>query len=330
VRRRRTGASHAATKACRAAFDRPASTGRPRPAGVDTIASDPTHEEHAIATRLTVTTTETTAAGLRRVWFHSDDLSAFSESTFTDRYIKLIFPRPGVELPGHADGTLDMRELRATLPAEQLPVVRTYTALFPDPAAGTLAIDFVLHGDGEGVAGPWAAGAQPGDMLLANGPGGAYTPDPSADWHLLVCDESALPAVTAALAALSADAVARVVVLAEDERHAPDIAAVLPGGATLPTDTVVTTLHRSSGQTLLDAVSSMEWLPGRVHAFVHGEAEEVMHQLRPHLLRDRGLERSQLSISGYWRRGRSEEGFREWKQALAASEGGRTDGPRRS
>lgn len=274
-----------------------------------------------MATRLTVTATETTTPGLRRVWFRSDDLSAFEGSTFTDRYVKLVFPRPGVELPGYADGTLDMKELRRTLPAEQLPVVRTYTALFPDPAAGTLAIDFVLHGDGEGVAGPWAAAARPGDTLLANGPGGAYAPDPAADWHLLVGDESALPAVMAALATLPEDAVAHVVLLTQDAAHAPDLTVDLPAGATVPPGARITVVHREDGDTLLDAVVALDWLPGRVDAFVHGEAEEVMHGLRPHLLKERGLERDQLSISGYWRRGRTEEGFREWKQTLAAAEG---------
>ena len=32
--------------------------------------------------------------------------------------------------------------------------------------------------------------------------------------------------------------------------------------------------------------------------------------------------RADASISGYWRRGRTEEGFREWKSALAAAEAG--------
>ena len=41
--------------------------------------------------------------------------------------------------------------------------------------------------------------ARPGDPLLLLGPGGAYSPDPTADWHLLVGDESALPAIGAAL-----------------------------------------------------------------------------------------------------------------------------------
>jgi NADPH-dependent ferric siderophore reductase len=196
--------------------------------------------------------------------------------------------------------------------------VRTYTALFPDVERGTLAIDFVVHGD-EGVAGPWAASAQPGDVLHANGPGGGYAPDPAADWHLLVGDEAAVPAITAALAALPPAAVARVVVEVDSADHELK----LP----LPDDAQVTFVHRHGrGEGLLAAVRALEWPAGRVHAFVHGEAQEVMHGLRPYLLRERGLTRDQVSISGYWRRGRTEESFREWKSELARRESAAASG----
>jgi len=237
-------------------------------------------------TQLTVTRTEPVTPVIRRVWFRSDDLSAFTGSGWTDRYVKLQFPD----------------------------AVRTYTALFPDVEAGTLAIDFVTHGD-VGVAGPWASAARPGDRIEARGPGGAYRPDPAADWHLLAGDESAVPAITAALDALPADAVVRVVILVDDAGHEP----VLP----LPAGAELTVLHRATlpeGHGLATAVRALEWLPGRVHAFVHGEAAEVMHDLRPYLLKERGLDRDQVSISGYWRRGRTEEGFRQWKAELKAAE----------
>ena len=264
-----------------------------------------------MSTHLIVTSTELVTPTLRRVWFRSDDLSAFADSTDTDRYVKLVFPKPGVTYPE----PLDMRALRGTMAPEDMPVVRTYTALFPDVAAGTLAIDFVVHGD-EGVAGPWAAAARAGDTLMVNGPGGGYRPDPSADWHLLVGDEAAVPAIGAALAALPPDAVAQAVLLVDSADH--ELALEAPGGAT------VTFVHRSdaTGEGALEAaVRALEWLPGRVQAFVHGEAQEVMHGVRPYLLKERGLDRADVSISGYWRRGRSEEGFRAWKSELAKTEG---------
>jgi NADPH-dependent ferric siderophore reductase len=262
-------------------------------------------------TRLAVTGATWITPTLRRLHLQSDDLSAFSDSGFTDRYLKLVFPKPGVVYPDQ----IDVRELRGTMPAEDLPVVRTYTALHPDVAAGTLDIDFVVHGD-EGVAGPWAANARPGDILLANGPGGAYRPDPADDWHLLAGDESAVPAIAAALEVLPVEAVARVVVLVESAEHEPRFD--LPHGAS------VVFVHRdgASGEGLLaEAVRAVDWLEGRAHAFVHGEAEEVMRGIRPYLRTERGLGREQLSISGYWRRGRTEESFREWKTDFARAEG---------
>jgi NADPH-dependent ferric siderophore reductase len=261
-----------------------------------------------VTTSLTVSRTEQITPSLRRVWFQSEDLSAFAESRDTDRYVKLIFPKPGVVYPE----PLDPRALRGKIPPEDMPIVRTYTALYPDVDAGTLAIDFVVHGD-EGVAGPWAATAQPGDTLVVNGPGGGYRPDPTADWHLLAGDEAAVPAISAALEALPDDAVTRVVVLVDSPDHEPPLKG--PGE--------IRFLHRSDGDDLVETVRGLDWLPGRVQAFVHGEADAVMHGIRPYLLKERGLERTQVSISGYWRRGATEEGFRTWKSELAQAEGGR-------
>ena len=234
-------------------------------------------------TELVVTSTERLTPGMVRVRFSSPDLSAFADSVHTDRYVKLVL------------GTPDE------------PVVRTYTALEPDVAAGTLAIDFVVHGD-EGYAGPWAARAKPGDTLAARGPGGAYAPDPSVDWHLLAGDSSAIPAIRAALEALPADAVGAVVVEVAGPEHEQPLPS--PAGVT------VTYVHAD----LVAAVRDVPWLPGRVQAFVHGEAESVMHGVRPYLLKEREVPRADASISGYWRVGRTEEGFRRWKSELAATE----------
>ncbi len=234
-----------------------------------------------------------------RVHFRSDDLSAFAESTDTDRYVKLVFE------------------------GGEQPVLRTHTATDPDVEAGTVAIDFVVHG-GDGVAGPWAARATPGETLTARGPGGGYAPDPSAAWHLLVGDQSALPAVAAAVRALAVDAVGYVVVEVPGREHEIDLRApigidviwVYDAGAEQPESDDA----GAASPTLVDAVRALPWRPGRVQAFVHGEARAVMHGIRPYLLKERGVTRADASISGYWRLGRSEESFRVWKSELATVE----------
>jgi len=239
-------------------------------------------------TELEVASTRWLTPSLMRVEFRSEDLGAFAESRDTDRYVKLLLPGP--------DGQ---------------DVMRTYTVLDPDLSRGTLAIEFVVHGT-SGVAAPWAAHARRGDRLTVCGPGGAYSPSTNADWHLLAGDDTAIPAIRQSLAALPPGAVAEVVV----EVAGPEHEVPLP----LTSRTQLRWAHRHAGDGLVDAVRSVRWRPGRVHAFVHGEAETVMHGIRPYLLREREVPRADVSVSGYWRRGRAEEGFREWKAELATQE----------
>ncbi|SHU87312.1 Siderophore-interacting protein [Mycobacteroides abscessus subsp. abscessus] len=79
--------------------------------------------------------------------------------------------------------------------------------------------------------------------------------------------------------------------------------------------------HAGDNAPLVAAVRSAEWLPGQVQVFIHGEAQTVMHNLRPYIRKERGVApKWAASISGYWRRGRTEETFRVWKQELAAAE----------
>jgi NADPH-dependent ferric siderophore reductase len=73
---------------------------------------------------------------------------------------------------------------------------------------------------------------------------------------------------------------------------------------------------------LIEAVRAAEWLDGEPHVFIHGEAQAVMHNLRAYVRKERGVGAANASISGYWRRGRTEEGFRQWKADLRAEEEG--------
>ncbi|MEV6280684.1 siderophore-interacting protein [Nocardia sp. NPDC051832] len=226
-----------------------------------------------------------------RVYLGGPGFAAFQPNEFTDAYVKLVFPG--------SDGE----------------TVRTYTVRSIDHAAQEIAIDFVYHGD-EGVAGPWAAAAAPGDTIELMGPGGAYAPRPDADWHLLAGDDSALPAIAAACAALPAGAVGHVFL--EIGGPADELAIETPAGVQL------TWLHRGDaapGEKLAAAVRAEPWREGQVHVFIHGEAQAVMHELRPYIRKERGVPAEWASsISGYWRRGRTEEGFRRWKSELAEKE----------
>jgi NADPH-dependent ferric siderophore reductase len=262
-------------------------------------------------TTLEVRRTERLTPHMIRVVAGGEELATFPDTPHTDRYVKILFPRPGVRYPE----PFDMDAIRAELPRDQWPATRTYTVRALDHAAGELTIDFVHHGD-VGLAGPWAAAARPGDVLRLSGPGGAYAPDPDADWHLMVGDESALPAIAAACERVPAGV--RVVALLEVADAAEEQELGCPG-LLHPT-----WLHRRPGapEQLLDAVRALEFPPGRVHAFVHGEAG-IVRGVRRHLVDERAVPRELLSVSGYWRRGVDEDGWQAEKAAERAAAGGR-------
>lgn len=262
-----------------------------------------------------------------RVILGGNGFDTFTPNEFTDSYVKIAFVPAGVDVAA-LPRPLTLDSFNA-LPADQRPTLRTYTVRRVDLLARELAIDFVVHGD-RGVAAPWAATAQPGEPVHLAGPNGAYAPDPAADWHLLAGDEAAIPAISAALEALPPDAVGRVFIEVAGVEDEMTLSA--PEGVTL------TWVHRGGRADLVDdgragdrapliaAVKAAPWLPGRVQVFIHGEAQAVMHNLRPYIRRERGVGAAWASsISGYWRRGRTEETFRQWKRELAAAEAGDTD-----
>jgi NADPH-dependent ferric siderophore reductase len=237
----------------------------------------------------TVVETAWLTPSMVRVIVGGRDLEGFGVGQFTDHYVKCRFGDK----------------------------VRSYTVRAWDPERLQLTLDFVVHGD-RGVAGPWAAQAMPGDALEMTGPGGGYAPSPQADWHLMVGDDAALPAIAVSLSRVpSAVPVLAVIEVSGSEHQQP-----LDCRGSLE----VLWLHRSSDAgtdlaPMLEAVRGLSLPDGRGHAFVHGEATTV-RAVRRHLLLDRGLPIEALSASGYWKLRRTDEEWRaekrEWMAAADA------------
>jgi NADPH-dependent ferric siderophore reductase len=228
---------------------------------------------------------------------------ALRMNEFTDKYAKIIFADPDLGLTP----PYDLAALRESLPPDRRPVTRTYTLRRVDVPRQQLVIDFVVHGD-EGIAAPWAAHAEPGDLLTMSGAGGAYQPDPGCDWHLLAGDESALPAICSALEALPADAHGIAYLETCDPGEYLD---VMP-----PRGIEVSWLHRPEPgrqpRLLADALLAGPWLRGRADVFAHGERES-MKAVRA-ALKTRLGDGDLLSLSGYWASGRTEDVFQSEKR----------------
>ncbi len=218
-----------------------------------------------------------------RVTLGGPGFAQFEDRPETDKYVKLRFED-----------------------AEGNPVTRTYTVRGVDAAAGTLDLEFVVHGD-EGLAGPWAASVRPGATISLLGPGGGYRPRPEADWYLLLGDLSAAPAIAAALEALPEDATGLALIEVDDVASVIDLAA--PAGV----EVIWSVDETHDPAHLATALAAKPWRDGQVDVFAHGERES-MKQLRRLLFDERGLERAQVSLSGYWARGRTEDRFQAEKR----------------
>jgi NADPH-dependent ferric siderophore reductase len=233
----------------------------------------------------TVTEVSWLTPSMVRVVVGGPDLEGFGVGAFTDHYVKCRFE----------DKT------------------RSYTVRGWDPDHRLLTLDFVVHGD-RGIAGPWAAGAKPGDRLEMMGPGGGYAPSPGADWHLMVGDDAVLPAIAVSLSRVPAGVPVSVVVEVDGPEHRQPLDS--------PGELEVVWVYRSTGagqdpSLQLEAVRALSLPDGRGHAFVHGEATTV-RLIRRHLVLERGLPAESLSATGYWKVRRTDEEWRAEKREWMA------------
>ncbi|UST55315.1 siderophore-interacting protein [Comamonadaceae bacterium OTU4NAUVB1] len=252
----------------------------------------PQRVRHALRFRaLDVLAVEHVTPHLVRVTLGGADLEGFHSPGFDD-HAKLFFP-------DEATGALTLPTAGPdgpVWPEGRKPTMRDYTPRRFDAEAGTLAIDFALH-----VAGPatrWARQAAPGQRLGVGGPRGSFLVPTAFDGHLLIGDDTALPAISRRLAELPAGA--RALVLAEVDGPADHVA--LPSAA----DVTLAWVHREGATPgavpLLDALRAATLPAGDLHAWIGCESAAAK-ALRAHLVGERGLNPKWVRASGYWRRG---------------------------
>ena len=195
----------------------------------------------------------------------SGDLDGFMSLGFDD-HIKLFFPdAPPILVDG---------ELRTPS--------RDYTPRRYDAAAGTLDVEFVLHDAGPATR--WAEQAKTGQELQIGGPRGSFIIPLDFDWHLLMGDDTALPAIARRLSELPAGA--RAVVIAEVDGPTDELKFASDA------DVTVTWAHRNGAtpgarDVLTQALRTLVLPKGDYYAWVAGEFLAAK-ALRAQLIADHG------------------------------------------
>ncbi|MEH1163902.1 siderophore-interacting protein [Micromonospora sp. CPCC 205539] len=231
---------------------------------------------------------------LRRITLTGEELDRFAYEGPDQLARIFLAPAPGAEL--HLPHSEQWWPAVQAMPDEVRPIVRNYTVRRLDAARRELDIDFVLHGDG-GPASAWAYTAAPGDRIGVLSDGAEYAPPVDTDWQLLVGDETAMPAITAAVEALPPDA--RAIVLLEVGSAEHEIEVRTPVGVTL------TWLHRDGApaggsDVVIRTLRELALPAGTPYAFVAGESTMVT-TVRRHLCTDRGIAKDRVYFCGYWK-----------------------------
>ncbi|RKT22230.1 NADPH-dependent ferric siderophore reductase [Paraburkholderia sp. RAU2J] len=229
---------------------------------------------------------------LIRVTFTGDDLRDFVSASFDD-HIKVFFPEPGSDKPTLPEAGPD----GPVFPAGQRPTARDFTPRRFDREARELDIEFAMHE--AGPAANWAAQAKVGQHLGIGGPRGSLVIPIAFDWHLLVGDDTALPAIARRLEELPPGTRAAAVIEVADPSAQIEF--------TTQAELHLVWCHRSEarehGAALLQAVREI-YLPedGEGYVWAAGEAA-TMRAVRQHLCAERGVDKSRIRAASYWKQG---------------------------
>lgn len=233
---------------------------------------------------------------MRRIRLSGTNLERFI--SMRGMHIRMLFPTPDVPEPvwpvAGANG------LPFWPDEERRPVARVYTIRKIDVAEGWLDVDFVMHDDGAGhypgVGAAWAATAQAGDRVGIIGPLGR--PFRDAEWYVMGCDETGLPALGRILENLPPETagVALIEIGSDAERQ------------TLrhPTGVELRWIRRGDNHlALADAICAVDWPEDRETFGWFAAESESAAKVRDYWRGTLGYGRDQTLAAAYWKRGQS-------------------------
>lgn len=227
-----------------------------------------------------------------RITLGGDDLAGFYSASFDDHVKLFLPPAPGLKpmLPVMGPKGPSFPE------GQERPLTRDYTPRLYDAEAQVLHIDFVLHHSGPATA--WATNAEVGDFLGIAGPRGSFIIPHEFDWHLLIGDEAAMPAIGRRLAELPGNTHAIVMIKTRkpsarqefEARCKPEIEWVLDE----PTEP-------NAMDPLERAVRKLALPAGEGYTWAAGEYTDIK-RIRQYLVDERGVDKSRIRAASYWRK----------------------------
>lgn len=267
--------------------------------------------------RLSVARTRLVTPSLLCITLTGSELSGFISASFDD-HLKLLLPTPGeseLVLPIVTPNGLSHPD-----PARK-PIARDYTPRRYDAVAQELDIEFFLHD--AGPASDWARNAQVGDSVGIAGPRGSFVVPDAFDWHILIGDESALPAIARRFEALPAQARIIAVIEVNDETAQVALAArarsqvtwlyrngsAVGADAGAPADaTSGAGVNPSQLPPLAQAAAQLTLPDGEGFVWVAAESK-VSRAVRTVMVEQHGVDRQRIRASAYWKKG--EQGVHE-------------------
>ena len=239
--------------------------------------------------RTTVQSVRRITPHMLRITLQGSDLTGFASQGFDD-HVKLLFPDASGQLqvpPMESDG----------LPPALRTSMRDYTPHSFDAEAQLLSIDFAVHEAGPATA--WALQAAPGQQLGIAGPRGSFIVPAAFDGHLLIGDDTALPAIARRLQELPAGT--QVVAVVEVDSAADEQA--LPSAA----QTQIHWVHRNGrpagdADGILQALSRLSAPAGDYYCWVALESAAAK-TLRSALVTQYAAHPNWIKAAAYWKRG---------------------------
>lgn len=244
---------------------------------------------------LTVTQTSTITPNMQRITLSGEGLSKYPTEC-AGGYIKLLFSPLG---------TTDLSQLNEG----ERPTMRTYTIRQYNPVEQWIEVDFVRHITTDlqcGFAARWAMNAKVGDTVSVAGPGLIQGLNLESDWFFLVADMTSLPALSAKVKTLPDNATGHAVIQINSVEDKQVLEA--PEGIK-----ITWLIEDETEETLSQTVRSIEWLNGQVSVWTACEFES-MRELRQYFRNEKEIEKENIYISSYWKRGVTEDGHKVLKQ----------------